>query len=210
MTGGAIATRRRRRGSSIAGVEARSGAGRVWNVICLVGLVLLGTAVLFLFEESLRRSVLFVVDGVAHLLGVREPSAGERMGWWGFPIAFLIVAVGFEILWVVSSWLFWRPKAGDRRHPALRWSTWVGILLFTVTIGAPAFIEAAMMADSPKPTYPDRREGMLSISRDCPALAKDVQAAIARGVPTSQEVVSMRMRAKVIARSPLPGQECRA
>lgn len=220
----------------------RSGVGRVWNIMCLTGLVVGFLAVGFILLDQFTIGVGTLLESIGSALGTHDAAAGERMGWWGFPLVLFVMAVGIETVWAVLAWIFWTPdkvhrwevpdselnaqELAERReyeaealemdgedsvkHPLRRKSTWFMIAMFLLTVAGPAFVEANMMANSPKPTYSDGREGLLQIGKRCPALATEVAAAIAKGPPTSQEVVSMRMRGRVIAESPLKGQVCAA
>jgi hypothetical protein len=220
----------------------RSGVGRVWNIMCLTALVIGFLALGLLILDQVTTGVGALLESIGSALGTHDAAAGERMGWWGFPLVLFVMAVGIETVWAVLAWIFWTPDNIHRwevpdsklseqdlaerreyeaetlemygedsvRHPLRRKSTWFTIAAFLLTVAGPAFLEANTMANLPKPTYSDGREGLLQIGKRCPALATEVAAAIAKGPPTSQEVVSMRMRARVIAESPLKGQVCAA
>jgi len=243
MTGNPSRRRKgRERTASIPKEAPRSGVGRVWSIMCMTALVVGFLAVGFLLLDQVTTGVGMLLESIGSALGTHDAAAGERMGWWGFPLVLFVMAVGVETVWAAFAWIFWTPdkvhrwevpdselnaqELAERReyeaealemdgedsvkHPLRRKSTWLMIAAFLLTVAGPAFVEANMMANSPRPTYSDRREGLLQIGKRCPALGAEVAAAIAKGPPTSQEVVSMRMKAKVIAESPLKGQVCAA
>lgn len=219
----------------------RSGAGRVWNAICITALVIGIIALVSYAGYQAFGLAASLFESIGHQLGAAPAASGERMGWWGEPLVLLTCVLGVEVLWALYTLVFWRPQTkpewqvpdselsredlalrrqdeaewrlenpSEMRHPLLRRGTWTSMVFFTLMVAAPAFLEANLMANSPKPTYADGREGLLSIGRTCPALGPEIDAMIAKGVPTPEQVVSMRVRAKVIAEAPLKGQECRA
>lgn len=215
-----------------------SGVGRVWRIICITACVVAGLGLLAYVGEQMLEGVVSAVRSIAGVpepvAGERMGWWGAPMVMLGILVGFeALWALLTLIFWrpktkpewqVPDSKLSredlaerrreeaeWRAcNPAEARHPLLRGETWVSMLVFTLMVGAPAFVDASIMANSPKPTYADGREGLLQIGKACPALAAETKAMIARGVPTTQDVVSMRVRAKVIAESPLPGQECSA
>lgn len=212
MARGATMRKVRRSGDRRNGGAARSGAARVWNAMVLTVMFLaIGGVLVFAVGETLDvgSSMMRTIGG---WFGFHEAAAGERVGWWGAPLLMVAGVLGIEVVWKIGQWMFWAPGDGgeaDRRHPLLRPGTWGGIVVFGLLFALPVVMEAGMMANSPRPTYEDAREGLVSIRRQCPALAGEIDALIAKGVPTTQQVASMRVRAKVVTASPLKGQDCR-
>jgi hypothetical protein len=215
-----------------------SGAGRVWRIICITACVIAGLGLLAYVGEQMLEGVVSAVRSIVGapepVAGERMGWWGAPMVMLGILVGFEVLWALITLIfwrpktkpdWEVPDSRLSREDLAERRkeeaewraenpsaarHPLLRGGTWVSMLGFTLMVGAPAFVDASLMANSPKSTYADGREGLLQIGKACPALAAETKAMIARGVPTTQDVVSMRVRAKVIAESPLPGQECRA
>jgi hypothetical protein len=147
----------------------------------------------------------------------------QQVGWNNFETWFLVFEA-IALMWIAVRWAAWRPgvkdgfvrnlskeeiarRRRDDRHPARTWQGWseVIILLFVL---APGLVFASQYAHTAKPAYDDRRQGLVSLARRCPALKPEIDALIAKGVPTSEQVVSMRVRAKVITKAPMRGQVC--
>lgn len=212
MARGGTMRKVRRNGGRRNDAAARNGAARVWNAMVLTVMVVAVTGVLIFAVGETMHVGASAMRTVGGWLGFHEAAAGERAGWWGAPLLLVGAVLGIEVLWKIGQWLLWTPGAGgdtDRRHPLMRRSTWGGIAVFGLLVALPVVMEAGMMANSPRPTYEDAREGLVSIRRRCPALAGEIDALIAKGVPTTQQVASMRVRAKVVTASPLKGQDCR-
>lgn len=98
----------------------------------------------------------------------------------------------------------------EPRRFLLRGSTWFFIGMFVLTAGIPLGADLLMSSPAHGVRMADTGIEMKSIADRCPVLEPDVRAHLERGVPTSGDVDSMRERARVIAASPVRGQECRA
>lgn len=164
-----------------------------------------------------------VSDVLSSLPPMEAVPKDQQVGWNNFETWFLVFEA-IALVWITVRWARWRPTLTDRvarnltkeelarrrredRHPARTWQGWseVIILLFVL---APGLVFASQYARTAKPTYDDRRQGLVVLARRCPALKSEIDALIARGVPTSEQVVSMRVRAKVITKAPMRGQVC--
>lgn len=98
----------------------------------------------------------------------------------------------------------------EPRRFLLRGSTWFFIGMFVLTAGIPLGVDLLMSSPAHSAGMVDTGLEMRSIADRCPVLAPDVRAHLERGLPTAADVDSMRERARVIAASPVRGQECRA
>lgn len=164
-----------------------------------------------------------VSDVFSSLPPLEAVPKDQQVGWNNFETWFLVFEA-IALVWIAVRWARWRPTLTERvarnltkeelarrrredRHPARTWLGWseVFMLLFVL---APGLVFASQYAHTAKPTYDDRRQGLVSLARRCPALKPEIDAMIARGVPTSEQVVSMRVRAKVITKAPMRGQVC--
>lgn len=164
-----------------------------------------------------------VSDVFSSLPPLEAVPKDQQVGWNNFETWFLVFEA-IALVWIAVRWAAWRPGVKDGfvrnlskeeiarrrredRHPARTWQGWseVIILLFVL---APGLVFASQYAHTAKPAYDDRRQGLVSLARRCPALKPEIDALIAKGVPTSEQVVSMRVRAKVITKAPMRGQVC--
>lgn len=176
-----------------------------------------------LLAETLAVLAWMASDVMSSASASQAVPKDQQVGWNNLETWFLVfeaIALG----WIAVRWAAWRPGIKDRfvrnvgedelarrrredRHPARTWQGWseVIVLLFVL---APGLVFASQYAHTAKPTYDDRRQRLVVLGRQCPALKPEIDALIARGVPTSEQVVSMRVRAKVITKAPMRGQVC--
>lgn len=164
-----------------------------------------------------------VSDVLSSLPPLEAVPKDQQVGWNNFETWFLVFEA-VALMWIAVRWAAWRPGVKDRfvrnlskeeiarrcredRHPARTWQGWSEVIILLCVL-APGLVFASQYAHTAKPTYDDRRQGLVALARRCPALKPEIDAMIARGVPTSEQVVSMRVRAKVITKAPMRGQVC--
>jgi hypothetical protein len=170
-----------------------------------------GMAALAFAAASLVASVVTI----ANLLGDGIPadSVAAVSGWGG--VFWKALSVEGVILLLVVGPTIWhlltkrgassRDEPFDDGIPAairkLEIAMAVALLSGSVVLGVAQGVQ-------PVPTYQDGRQSLLAMRGSCPALGRDIDALIARGTPSAQDMASMRVRVRTTSESLVKGQVC--